>query len=199
MSSRYRIVLAVAMVLWAAGPSRADLTLTQAAIDANFRLSTFALGFPVDPNEGNGPAGPLGIAFPSGPGGGVLVTDAPGNVRIFSTDTDGQNAGAVTPAENAGRNNALGLAQIGSNIYMTENAAGLVVQLNPDGTFNQALVNITTPTGIVVDPRDNHLLVASQLTNTILDVNPLTKTAAVFLSNVPAPDGMTFSSDGSTL
>src|SRR5262249_18832212 len=178
MPSRYRIVLAAAMVLWAAGPSRADLTLTQAAIDANFRLSTFALGFPVDPNEGNGPAGPLGIAFPSGPGGGVLVTDAPGNVRLFPTDTDGQNAATVAPAENADRNNAVGLAQIGSTIYMTQGLAGRVVQLNPDGTFNQALVNVATPTGIVVDPRDNHLLVASQSTNSILDVNPVTKTAA---------------------
>src|SRR5262249_6628790 len=84
-------------------------------------------------------------------------------------------------------------------LYTPRGLAGPGVHVNPDRTFNQALVNVATPTGIDVDPRDNPLLVASQSTNSILDVNPVTKTAVVFLSNVPAPDGMTFSSDGSTL
>jgi hypothetical protein len=73
------------------------------------------------------------------------------------------------------------------------------VQLNPDGTINQVIANVTTPTGIVVDPSDNHLLVASQATNSILDVNPTAHSAVVFLSNVAAPDGLSISPDGKTL
>lgn len=41
--------------------------------------------------------GPLGIAFVGG--GAVMVSDYPGNVRVFPTDTDGQSASAVPVAQ----------------------------------------------------------------------------------------------------
>ena len=71
-----------------------SLTLTAAGQAAGFGLSTFATGFP----ELSG-IGPLGVVFPAS--GGVLVSDDPGNVRLFPTDTDGQNATTVPPVSGA--------------------------------------------------------------------------------------------------
>ena len=39
------------------------------------------------------------MVFPAS--GGVLVSDGPGNVRLFPTDTDGQNATTVPPVPGA--------------------------------------------------------------------------------------------------
>src|SRR5262249_46373741 len=109
---------ALALLSGGAPPARAGMVLTPAAQAAGFRLSTFASGFPTDRKEGNGPVGPLGVALPIG--GRVLVTDAPGNIRRFPSDTDGQNAGSVAPLQFYGHNNAAGLAQVRSAIYMTQ-------------------------------------------------------------------------------
>src|SRR5436309_925804 len=51
------------------------LTLTAAGLAAGFGLTTFATGFP----EQSGGVGPWGVVFPAS--GGVLVSDAVGNVR----------------------------------------------------------------------------------------------------------------------
>jgi DNA-binding beta-propeller fold protein YncE len=90
------------------------------------------------------------------------------------------------------------LAQFGDTIYMTEQSVGSVVQLNPNGTFNQLIVNLPTPTGIVADPFTGHLFVSTYGNNTIYDVNPATKTATAFLT-VATPDGLSLSLDGKTL
>src|SRR5215470_3344737 len=68
------------------------LTLTAAGRAAGFGLSTFATGFPVRSSDG---VGPLGVVFPAS--GGVLVDDGLGNVRLFPSDTDGQDAATVPP------------------------------------------------------------------------------------------------------
>jgi hypothetical protein len=68
------------------------MTLTPTG-SALFTKSTFADNFP---NTFN--IGPLGIAFPTS--GGVMVSDLQGNVRVFTTDTNNQNAAAVPVAQN---------------------------------------------------------------------------------------------------
>ncbi len=176
--------------------SHADMTLTPDGVAAGFQLSTFADSFPsVDTSLGA--LGPIGIAFPTS--GGVLVTDFSGNVRLFPTDTDGQNASLVPPGQVYGGDvaNAFGLAQVGSAIYMSQQNADNVLQINADGTFNQTIVSGLHAIGIAADPANGHLFVSSNGYNVIYDVDPLTKTYSTFL-NVGL-DGITISPDGSTL
>ena len=95
-----------------------DMTLTAAGIAEGFTLTTFASNFP------NNGLGPLGIAFPNS--GCVLVIDGPGNVRLFPTDTDGQNAASAPVAQNYGSGRAFDMAKSGGNIFMTQRNAGAV-------------------------------------------------------------------------
>ena len=91
------------------------LTVTAAGQAAGFSLSTFATGFP----ERSGTTiGPLGMVFPAT--GGVLVSDGPGNVRLFPTDTDGQNAAAVPPVSGAtyATSYPYDLDRVGNTLYM---------------------------------------------------------------------------------
>jgi DNA-binding beta-propeller fold protein YncE len=168
------------------------LTLTAAGISQHLELSTFATGFPSSSN-----VGPLGIGFPSG--GGVLVSDFLGNVRLFPSDVDGQSAASAPIAQNYGGQNAKDLAKIGSSFYMTQGASGKIIELNADGTFNRNVISgINSPEGLVANPANNHLFVAAQGTSQILDVNPATGTSVVF-HTVSAPDGISLSPDGQTL
>jgi DNA-binding beta-propeller fold protein YncE len=175
----------------------ADMVLTPAAIAEGLSLTTFATGFPTDPNEGNGPVGPLGVAFSTG--GRVLVTDAPGNIRLFPGNFDNQNAAAVPVVQNVGHNNAAGLAQLGGSIYMNQQVLGTVVQLNPDGTTNQVIVNLGATTGIAADPANGHLLVSSQAAGVIYDVDPVAKTSSILISGLNLPDGVAVTPDGKTV
>ena len=167
-----------------------SLTLTAAGQAAGFGLSTFATGFPR-----SGGIGPLGVAFPDT--GGVLVSDYPGNLRLFPTDTDGQNAASITPLNNFGGRNAVGLGQLNGNIYMTQQAAGDVVQLINNGTSTQAVVSgIAGATALLADPFNN-LLYVDGGSGAIYAVDPAAKTANVF-QNIAA-DGLSLSPDGNTL
>jgi DNA-binding beta-propeller fold protein YncE len=186
---------ALAVFLGGSGRARADLVLTPAGVNAGLQLSTFATGFP-SVND----VGPLGIAFPSG--GGVLVTDAPGNVRLFPSDSNGQSANGpgvrlLNPAYSV--SNATGLTQVGSTIYMTQQANGAVVKVNSDGSFLQTVV--TGPshaTGIFVNPANNHLLVSTANQNTtIYDVNPVAGSVRALFP--VGGDGMAITPDGKTL
>lgn len=170
------------------------LAITPAGITQGLSVSLFANNFPLDFTEANGGVGSVGIAFPTT--GGVLVTDAPGNIRLFPTDTDGQNASTVTPLQPSyNHNNAAGLAQVGSNIYMTQQFNGRVVQLNSNGSINQTIANIGNATGIVTDPVNGHLFVSTYGSGGIYDVDPIAKTATLFIS--ADFDGL--STDGKTL
>src|SRR6185503_20443737 len=86
-----RFAVLLAMMSIASTRARADMTLTPAAVAAGYTLSTFATNFPND-----GSAGPVGIAFP---GGGVMVSDFPGHIRVFPTHADGQDAAAVVAVD----------------------------------------------------------------------------------------------------
>jgi hypothetical protein len=169
-----------------------SLTLTQAGIDRGLSLSTFADGFP---NQSG--AGPYGIAFPSG---GVLVSDAPGNVRLFPADTDGQHAPDAPVGQTYGFLNAVGLAQVGDNIYMTQFYLGNVVQINADGTFNQVIVNgLGSPSGLIANPANGHLFVSLFESGRIVDVDPIAQTVSPFAEGVGLADGFALSPDDSTL
>lgn len=177
--------LSLTGILLFAGRADAQLTLTAAGTSAGFTLTTFADNFP-----NSSSVGPLGIAFS---GGHVIVTDYPGNVRVFATDTDGQHANTVAPGATYGFSNAVGLATIGNNIYMTGQSSAAVSQINADGTFNQSIVSYSGATGIVANPTNNHLFVSNG--GSIIDVDPIAKTFTTF--NNAAADGLT--TDGTTL
>jgi len=168
-------------------------TLTAAGVTAGFTLSKFADEFPTFSC-----CGPLGIAFPTT--GGVMVSDYPGNVRVFPTDTDGQHAGAVAVAQNYGAGNGVGLAISGGKVYMTEQSAGAVIQLNNNGTLNQTIVTgLSTATGIVTNPANGHLFVSDCCSNTgIWDVDPVAKTKTQFKTSGNY-DGLTMSPTGDIL
>src|SRR5579864_4851135 len=82
-------LVAASKVMLFSASAYAVPTLTPSAITAGFSLSQFADEFPTT----GFCCGPLGIAFPTT--GGVMVSDYPGNVRVFATDTDGQHAPAA--------------------------------------------------------------------------------------------------------
>jgi uncharacterized repeat protein (TIGR01451 family) len=172
--------------------SSGPLTLTPAAQAAGFSLSTLASGFP---SRGDG-LGPFGVAFPAT--GGVLVTDGAGNVRLFPTDADGQNAASFPPVAGAkyAASDPSGLARIGNTLYMALGQTGEVVQVNSDGTVNQVIVHIASADGVTANPLNGHLFV-SAFNGAIYDVDPVAKTATVF-ANVAA-DGLAFDPSSGTL
>jgi hypothetical protein len=191
-SSRFQAgVLALVAVVILRSTARADMTLTPAAIAQGYSLSTFATNVPND-----GSAGPVGIAFP---GTGVMVSDFPGHVRVFPSHADGQDAASVS-AVTYPFIDSTGIAELGGTFYMAQRGSGRVVQINPDGTFNQVIVTgLPFALGLVADPFTGHLFVSTSNAPSpaIYDVDPIAKTATLFVS-VDA-DGLTLSGDGRTL
>ncbi|HZT41519.1 MAG TPA: hypothetical protein VFA07_05000 [Chthonomonadaceae bacterium] len=180
--------------------SRAQLTLTPATAAADWQLTTFASGFPTNGSP-SGDIGPFGIAFTDS--GGVIVSDSSGNVRVFPSDQDGQQCYNTPPAQNYGEWNAVALARVGSAFYMTQqgNVAGngALVQINPDGTFNQTIIpGLTHATGLAVNPNNGHLFVSQYDSDVVWDVDPVTQTATQFLT-LPYTDGDGLTTDGTTL
>ena len=184
---------AAAALLATAWPAQAQLTLTPAGVADNFSLTTFATGFPSSSS-----VGPLGMAFV---GGTVLVSDYPGNVRVFGTDTDGQNALLAPIAHNYGGAAAIGMAQVGDGIYMTQQSGGTgdLIQINNDGTFKQNIVGgMPAATGIIANPHNGTVFVSTIGNDVIYTVDPAAKTKTVFLNNTEA-DGLSLSADGGIL
>ncbi len=185
----YLTALACAGSLFLGGGAQAQLSLTPAGIAAGFSLTTFADGFP-----SINTVGPLGIGFTKT--GGVIVSDYPGNVRVFPADTDGQHAGSIPAAQNYGTGNAVGIAQTTTAFYMTRQTVGDLVQIEANGTFSQTIIGgMPTATGIVGNPNNGHLFVSTVTNNAIWDIDPIAKTKTVF-KNVNA-DGL--ATDGVTL
>jgi hypothetical protein len=174
--------------------AHAGLTLTAAGVNQGLGLTTFASGFPTF-NSTGGVIGPLGIAFPTS--GGVLVTDALGNVRLFPTDNNNQNAISAPVGQNYGNFNASGLAQVGGNIYMAQQANGNLIQINNNGTFNQTILTGINPVGLVANPTNGHLFGGGNGNNEVFDIDPIAKTKTLFVN--ATPDGLAISSDGRVL
>ncbi|MDB5357858.1 MAG: hypothetical protein JWN24_4311 [Phycisphaerales bacterium] len=183
------VVMGLACIF--ARAAHAGLTLTPAGQAQGFGLSVFASNFST-----SGAIGPLGIDFPAG--GGVLVSDQLGNVRRFAADIDGQNAALAPIGHNYGNGNSEGLAHLGSNIYMDQSPNAQIVQINGDGTFNQSIISVTTPVGLVADPVIGRLFVATRGNNQVFEVDPIARTKTLFAS-VANPDGLSVSPDGKTL
>ena len=173
------------------GAAGADMVLTGAGLAQGLNLTTFATNFPT-----TGSLGPLGITFT--PSGGVLVSDQLGNVRLFPTDVDGQNAASAAVGHNYGNNNSEGLTHLGSNIYMGQFNAGRVVQIHPDGTFDQTIISNLPTVGIVSDPAYGLLFASTRGDNQVYEIDPIAKTSTLF-KNVSNPDGLSVSPDGQTL
>ncbi|MDI4635066.1 hypothetical protein J7U46_18530 [Pelomonas sp. V22] len=182
--------------LWlvVAGLVQAGPVLTAAASGAGFGLSQFADNFPTT----GFCCGPLGIAFVDG--GGVMVSDYPGNVRVFGSHADGQHANLVAASQSYGNGNAVGLARLGSYVYMAQQSSGNVVRLNQDGTYHSAVVSgIPSATGIVANLVTGKLYVSDCCSNTgIWEVDPVSNTKTQF-KGFGSYDGMSISADGSTI
>ena len=190
-----RFALGIGSAVLFGGAAQAVPTLTAAGSLAGFTLSQFANNFPT---TGGACCGPLGIAFVGG--GQVMVADYPGNVRVFPTDTDGQNAASLAVAATYGSGNGVGLARLGSFVYMTEQTLGRVVKLNLDGTFNSIVVTgIPTATGIYAHPTNGKLYVSDCCSNTgIWVVDPVANTKTQFKTS-GGYDGLSISADGATI
>ena len=161
-----------------------SLTVTAAGQAAGFGLSTFASGFP----EQSGHVGPWGMAFPAS--GGVLVSDAVGNVRLFPSDTDGQNAATVPTVSGAlAPSSPAGMARLGANVYLMMSGPNQVAQLNDDGTVKKVVATVPSPLGVAANPLDGHLFV-STFDSKIYDVNPVTGSVSDIL-DTPV-DGLAF-------
>lgn len=185
----YVTAVALAVPLAAAASANASMVLTAAGTSEGFALSTFASGFPTT----GFCCGPLGIAFPNS--GGVLVTDYPGNVRLFATDTDGQLASSAPVGQFYGYSNAVGLAKAGGSIYMTQQGNQDLVKISDTGTFiSTVATGLGFATGITANPNNGHLYV-SNVGGTIWDINPGVSVTAL-ITGINA-DGL--STDGSRL
>jgi hypothetical protein len=181
------------------GNAEAQIALTPATAAEGWTLTDFVHGFTTNGNS----VGPLGIAFTDS--GGVLIANdgagsaaTGGSVYLLPTDTDNQDITQFTPKALYGAGNAIGLARVGGNFYMTQQKNGQVVQLNPDGTFNQVIATLATATGITANPANGHLIVSLASYPGVWDVDPIAKKATrLFVLPYSYGDGL--STDGTTL
>jgi RHS repeat-associated protein len=189
--NRTKAILPIALAVLAMSPTaQAQMVLTPQGLQAGYRLTQFADGFP-----SIGGVGPIGIEFPNS--GGVLVSDYPGGVRRFTTNADGQRAGSFAVAQNYGGRNGAGMAKSGGKIYMAQQVAGKLVQLNDDGTLNQEIASgLDLATAVATNPINGHLFV-SDINTRIWDIDPIAKTKTVFKAG--GFDGLTVSADGTVL
>ncbi len=177
-----------------------SLTLTPAGRAAGIVLSEFAVDFPNGScGSSCGNAGPLGVAFPQS--GGVLVSDFPGNVRLFPTDTDGQSADSFAPGQNYGQGNTGDLALLRGNIYMGQTTLGRIVQIHSDGTLDHVVASgLPHVTGMQANPVTGRLFLSVTDANEIVDLDPSNpQNPPVFVNVGGDIDGLTLSADGRTL
>ncbi len=185
------IVVLGLVALNAASPASAGLTLTGAGTTAGFTLSNFVTGF-----TPNGSVGPLGIAVTPG---GIMVSDYPGAVRLF-TDVDGQTVANALGTTNFGTSNAIGMASIGGVAYLSNQGQGDVFRLNADTSVNSLVVHTGhSLNGLISNPVTGHLLVSDNTSGAILDIDPSNGTVTTVISGVSAPDGLSLSADNSTV
>jgi hypothetical protein len=187
-----RNLLAVALAIssYSIGSTAATAANLTPAGTLEFTLSTFADQFPTT----GFCCGPLGIAFPTT--GGVMVADYTGGVRVFATDVDNQHAPTFPIAQNYGVGNGVGLTSANGLIYMAEQSAGQVVQLNNNGTLNHVVTpGIGGATGLTTNPVTQQLYVSASAG--IFQINPVTGTPTLF--KAVGADGLTVNSLGTIL
>lgn len=178
-------------------PGTGPLSLTPAGIARGFGLSTFASNFP------NSGIGPVGIAFAGN--GHVYVTNAGTTIYDFPSDADGQDATTTPWVHSAG----FSFANSDGNLYMTdevnEPSSGSIARLTGlagPGQTAQSNPIVSVPgyfRGMCANPANGHLFVCNEGDFKVYEVDPVAKTATVFLSGFYGLDGISISADGRTL
>jgi hypothetical protein len=174
------------------------LTLTSAGVAAGFTLSTFIDHVP--PNPANGVIGPLGMVFPAS--GGFLASDQSGDVYQFAMDKDNQSVANAVKKTSYGAYNSAMMTLSGNRLYMTQSANRDVRVINADGTPGPILISgPSNPLDLVANPVNGHLYFSTGLSDQMYEINPLVSPATytLFATNLPDPDGLSISPDGSTL
>ena len=179
------------------------LTLTAAGTALGFKLSTFIDKIPADSNR----IGGLGMVFPRA--GGFLTGGHLGYAYQFLNTTDNQPLSAFS--KKTAYPATTGLTASGNFVYMSQDAPNPVItELNADGTKVRTVVNslpashngrTQNPLGLVTNPVNGHLFLATGGGAEIFEIDPKTSPATVtrLTTNLTQPDGLTISPDGSTL
>lgn len=178
--------------------SNADMTLTAAAKAAGFNLSVFATGFTHAGNATTG-VGPLGIAFTQS--GVVLVGTNPGDLYRLPNHNDGQTVTSANIVANTGSSSFVGLATIGTNVYVSDANFGSLFQITTTNNFTTVGFNAFGPSlSVARDLRTNFtngkLLVSSG--NGIIEINPADGSSRV-VTPQGGDDGMTINESGTTV
>jgi hypothetical protein len=198
-------------------PARAQLAVTPYGLSNGFSLSTFATGFPTNPNPfGPFPIGPLGISIR--PNGSVLVSTLNGELRSFPFDTPipgpVQSAATLSPIASLGSGNACGMTYMATGLYLAQQTAGQVVRISESGAVLAAIAPVPHATAICGFPQFasapgtlgyvGHMFVSSAggpaATDVITEVDPSLpygSAASVFLT--ASADGLCFTSSGAYL
>ena len=180
----------VACSLIVAPIAHADLTITSAGALEGLSLSTFVTGF----STANG-VGPLGLGFA---GGKVYISDYPGKLHIFNSDSDGQTVGSETQIS-YGQENSVQIATLGNSLYMGQRGSlNDVVKLKLDGTIDSMVVGgVSYCTGLVANNQNGKLYASGVNNGPIWEIDPSNNTKTAF-SNTSA-DGVSVSPDGKIL
>jgi hypothetical protein len=140
------------------------------------------------------------MVFPAS--GGFLASEQLGTVYQFAQDKDNQSVADASKVTTYGLNNAWGLAQVGNSLHMAQLASQRVIKVNPDRSPGPTIVSgVQNPISLAADPANGHLFLATGLGGQIYEINPAVSPATItpFATNLPDPDGMSVSPDGSTL
>lgn len=180
----------LAALAFGAVPAHADLTLTQAGIDAGFNLSTFW--------SGQRYYGVLQATTMSN--GKVLASDYSADaLRVFN-DVDGQTDASVLQTKSlAGYGSAYGVATVGGHTYYSPGFGGTYYEVDQNTLALTALSlqsSVTPYLGLWANQVTGHLLSSSY--SGIVDIDPLTGAIHVVTSLVGF-DGVSVSSDGTTV
>lgn len=191
---RLRFALALLIILAGlqSGGATAQLTLTPATAAAGWTLTHFATGFKYDKYG----IGPFGIAFKDD--GSLLVTDSAGEVLLFPTDTDGQDASKVPVGHSYGYFNSGGLVRVGNRFFVAQFNNNLLVEINGDGTLKQSIAGWYHIIGLAVNPNNGHLFASSGNRNYIADFDPVAKKGVALLT-LPYGEADGLATDGVTL
>jgi hypothetical protein len=176
-----------------------------------FTLDTFVSNVPTIGGAITG-VGPIGVAFRAD--GKVLVTDAAGDILFYPNHSNGQTAPCtcgLPTVPNRGTSNAVCLAMIqestGWKYYMTEDIAGVIMQIDEDGQDVGAVVSLPGALCLipyppaVVNGHHGHLFATAESTSDIFEIDPSATppTISTLMTVGAGPDGIAFSEDGSIL
>jgi hypothetical protein len=196
------VAVSFAAAMLSVFPSYGALTTTAAGTAAGFGAVTSVVsGWTEQTTDSKGQVGPLGVVITSL--GTMLVTDSTGNVYSFASDANGQVFVPGSATASYAKNDAVGLANIGGTLYMTQNALDDLLRISNTGASLAVVTNAIPQhlNGLIVDPITNHLIVSGDGRG-IFDVNPTTgafTTIQPGAAGTAAYDGIALSADGTTL